>query len=124
MPPASATKAARFRMTMRRVRLEVAARPRLLSGLRSGFRICPSAFRRPAAKDFRRAASSVRLTSATIRCARSFSGLASLALPETVSHPVERLDHIELVVHRLELLPQALDVAVDGAIVDIHLVII
>jgi len=38
---------------------------------------------------------------------------------EAVSDAVERFDHLEIVVHHLELLAQPLDVAVDGAVVDI-----
>src|SRR6516165_2928293 len=43
---------------------------------------------------------------------------------ETVTDPVERFDHFEVVVDHLELLAQPLDVAVDGAIVDINPVVI
>src|SRR5215217_9043421 len=43
---------------------------------------------------------------------------------EAVADAVERLDHLELVVDDLELLAQPLDVAVDGAVVDIDLVVI
>src|ERR1700722_1976413 len=43
---------------------------------------------------------------------------------EAVSDPVQRFDHFEFVVHDLELLAQPLDVAVDGAIVDVNLVVI
>src|ERR1700730_10469683 len=41
---------------------------------------------------------------------------------ETITYAVQRLDHIEIVVAGLELLAQPLDVAVDGAVVDIDLV--
>src|SRR5262249_20826389 len=41
---------------------------------------------------------------------------------ETVADAVERLDHVEVVIGRLELLAQPLDVAVDGAVVDVHLI--
>ncbi len=43
---------------------------------------------------------------------------------EAVAHPVQGFDHLEIVVHHLELLAQPLDVAVDGAIVDINLIVI
>src|ERR1700750_1911145 len=43
---------------------------------------------------------------------------------EAVADPVEGFDHLEIVVDDLELLAQALDVAVDGAIVDIDLIVI
>src|ERR1051325_724384 len=38
---------------------------------------------------------------------------------ETIADAVKRLDHVEVVVRHLELLAQALDVAVDGAVIDI-----
>src|SRR5438477_13029499 len=47
-----------------------------------------------------------------------------LRLLEAVADTVERLDHVEAVVGLLELLAQALDVAVDGAVVDIDLVVV
>lgn len=47
-----------------------------------------------------------------------------LDLSEAVPHAIERLDHIELVVDRLELLAKALDVAVDRAIVHVDLLVI
>src|SRR6202051_3411251 len=43
---------------------------------------------------------------------------------ETIADAVQRLDHIEIVVAGLELLAQPLDVAVDGSVVDIDLVVI
>src|SRR5579862_5837317 len=43
---------------------------------------------------------------------------------ETIADAIERLDHLKVVVHDLELLAQALDVAVDGAVVDIDLIVI
>ena len=47
-----------------------------------------------------------------------------LRLPEAVADAVERLDHVEVLVGLLELLAQPLDVAVDGAIVDVNLVVV
>src|SRR5436190_3559695 len=47
-----------------------------------------------------------------------------LRLLEAVADTVERLDHVEAVVGLLELLAQALDVAVDGAVVDVDLVVV
>src|SRR3569832_2041451 len=53
------------------------------------------------------------------------SGAAVLSgFLETVSDPVESLDHLEFVVDDFELLAQPLDVAVDGAVVDINLVVV
>src|SRR3954449_3448524 len=46
------------------------------------------------------------------------------AFLEAVADAVEGLDHVEGVVDDLELLAQALDVAVDGTVVDIDLVVI
>src|SRR5271163_3360499 len=43
---------------------------------------------------------------------------------KTIADAVQRLDHIEVVVACLELLAQPLDVAVDGAVVDIDLIVI
>src|SRR5689334_6011762 len=43
---------------------------------------------------------------------------------EAVADAVQRFDHLEIVVGYLELLAQPLDVAVDGAVVDIDLVVI
>src|SRR4051795_4106370 len=51
---------------------------------------------------------------------RSFSSL----LGKAVAHAVERLDRLELGIGRPELAPEALDVAVDGAVVDIDVVLI
>src|ERR1700674_3947800 len=52
------------------------------------------------------------------------AGDAGSALLEAVADTIERFDHLEVVVHRLELLAQALDVAVDGAVVDVDLVVV
>ena len=49
---------------------------------------------------------------------------ALLLLLEAVAHAVERFNAVELGVDRVELLAQPLDVAVDGAVVDIDLVVI
>src|SRR5581483_899084 len=43
---------------------------------------------------------------------------------EPVADAVQRLDHIKIVVDDLELLAQSLDVAVDSAVVHVHLVVI
>src|SRR5271167_4861110 len=44
--------------------------------------------------------------------------------PEAISDAIEGFDHLEFRLDHLELLAQPLDVAVDGAIVDIHLIVI
>src|SRR5829696_4622103 len=51
---------------------------------------------------------------------RSFSSF----LGKAVAYAVERLDRLEGGVHRSELTPQPLDVAVDGPVVDIDVVLI
>src|ERR1700735_4301576 len=43
---------------------------------------------------------------------------------EAVADAVQGFDHLEIVVHDLELLAQPFDVAVDSAIVDIDLIVI
>src|SRR5215471_8343852 len=45
-------------------------------------------------------------------------------LLESIADAVERFDHVELVVGTLELLAQPLDVAVDGAVVNVDLIVI
>src|ERR1700727_3048089 len=52
------------------------------------------------------------------------SSLSCLAFLESVADAVEGLDHFEIRLDHLELLAQPLDVAVDGAIVNIHLIVI
>ncbi len=49
---------------------------------------------------------------------------AASRFAESVADSIKRLDHLEVVVDDLELLAQPLDVAVDGAVVDIDLLII
>jgi hypothetical protein len=43
---------------------------------------------------------------------------------DTIAHTIQRLDHIEVDVASLEFLAQPLDVAIDGSVVDIHLVVV
>src|SRR5215210_2344748 len=43
---------------------------------------------------------------------------------EAVSDPVQRLDHLEARIDDLELLAQPLDVAVDGAVVHVNLIVV
>jgi len=43
---------------------------------------------------------------------------------KAIADAVQRLDHVELLVARLELLAQPFDVAVDGAVVDIDLIVV
>src|SRR5215510_12010040 len=54
----------------------------------------------------------------------------AIALPrgsrllEAIADAVERFDYVETFIGLLEFLTQPLDVAVDGAVVDIHLVVV
>src|SRR5947209_7136853 len=57
------------------------------------------------------------------RCSTALRPRESAFL-EAVADAVERLDHVEVIVGLLELLAQPFDVAVDGAVVDIDLVVI
>jgi len=43
---------------------------------------------------------------------------------ETIADAIKGLDHLEIVVNHLEFLAQALDVAVDGAVIHVNLVVI
>src|SRR5690242_9663451 len=116
MPPTGAIRPARLRTTMRRVRLEKvwtaierasrAARSRRVGG-------GPSATSS--------ATSSARPRSAS---APGATGASASSLLEAISNAIERFDHLEVVVDLLELLAQALDMAVDGPVVDIDLVVI
>src|SRR5262245_63050215 len=51
-------------------------------------------------------------------------GCSGSSFLEAIADAVESLDHIEVVVDLLELLAQPLDVAVDSAIVDVHLIVV
>src|SRR5207244_1039017 len=65
----------------------------------------------------------VRSKKAARRRSTAISAKVSAFL-ETVADAVQRLDHVEIVIGRLELLAQPLDVAVDGAVVDIDLIVV
>src|SRR5262245_43331011 len=43
---------------------------------------------------------------------------------KTIADAIKRFDHLEIVVNDLEFLAQTLDVAVDGAIIDIDLIVV
>src|SRR3954471_6685597 len=106
MPATRTTSAARLRITIRRVRLDVAARRTPSSTRRTGRSNCPLARSGPGMMDGLPEAFSLRLVSATIR------SVGPLAFAEPVPHAVERFDHVEIVVHGFELLAQPLDMAV------------
>src|SRR3712207_2105057 len=99
---------------MRRVRLEEARCPRKYPSRRSRA-IAPAGWR-PSSGPLSGTACSVFMSTGTSRRLGSASGLL-----EPVPDAVERLDHVEAVVGRLELLAQPLDVAVDGAVVHVDL---
>src|SRR5712691_4064463 len=63
--------------------------------------------------------SGVRLSTVYLPVARPASNFL-----EPIADTVKRFDHVEVVVGALELLAQPLDVAVDGAVVDIDLVVV
>src|ERR1700749_3556547 len=146
----SASKPAIFSETMRRVRLEnesvnrnCPARLSQLSGRCQPFRTGFSAATSSMAKDDV-AFSAVSLESGCVRSSNRHPPAKPPTHPtpigsrrqrapraprltcflETVSDAVQRLDHLEIVAHHLELLAQPLDVAVDGSVVDIDLVVI
>jgi len=47
-----------------------------------------------------------------------------LALAKPVAHPIEGLDHVEIIIGGFEFFPQSFDMAVNGAVVHIDLVVI
>src|ERR1041385_6761433 len=117
IPATSTNSATRLRMMMRRVRLE---------------NTCNATKRDPASAS-RRAIGSFSGAAVPMSCrslppavtggsSQSFQN--RLDLLEAIADAVQRFDHVEVVVDRLELLAQPLDVAVDGAVVDVNLVVI
>src|SRR6185312_14223937 len=149
-PVTSAMRPARFRKTMRRVseeKLCETKKPqaertgRRIAAKRRGFSVADAVLSARSASAFGAAVSAVRSSTRSIPPRLSGSTtprfyrkpgrpvsrrrikLASSFL-EAVADAVQRLDHLEVVVDRLELLAQPLDVAVDGAVVDIDLVVI
>src|SRR5215831_567922 len=48
----------------------------------------------------------------------------NLLLLEPVTYPIERFDHVERIFSPLELLAQALDVAIDCTVIDVYLIVI
>src|SRR6185437_7757833 len=99
--PSSACSTSAFRAALSAVRSSTRSIPQGLSG-----RSAPMFYRKPGRPVSRR----------TIKDASCFL--------EAVADAIERLDHLEVVVDHLELLAQPLDVAVDGAVVDIDLVVV
>src|SRR5579871_3108657 len=103
-------------------------------------RLSSSARMRPWLSSFCTSAPMVRMTSpsrlsATIsrprrepgsrqRGSSSRGGAAASGLAVTVTDAIERFDRVELRVHLAEFAPHALDVAVDGAVVDVNLIVV
>src|SRR5262245_33082678 len=50
--------------------------------------------------------------------------IKNISFLETIADAIQRFDHLEIVVNDLEFLAQALDVAVDGAVIHVDLVVI
>src|SRR5690554_5243857 len=141
--PASRTKSpATLKATMRRVRLEKRPRARKL---RKATRRVPSAEtsreRNPPfgeAAEGNTGSSSVSLrASSSVRLAMRFSPALNRnfpsgfhrsgrmsAFPVAIADAIKRFDRVEAVIDFLEFLAQALDVAVDGAVIHIDLIII
>src|SRR5258707_200997 len=146
MPMTSASSPARLRRTIRRVRLEGPWRAtksrmrRTTPGRRGdaspGRSVSPGRWASAAAEAVCTVRSSTLVIS--LKARRPKAGLISRTLSqspgavirggssflEAIAHAVERLDHVEGVVNDLEFLAQALDVAVDRAVVDIDLVVV
>src|SRR5207253_2940953 len=107
------------RMMMRRVRLEKtcsATNCEAASTMRRTNGSLPDA---PAAVPMSCRSSTPAVTSGSSRPFQDRSDLL-----EAIAHTVQRFDHVEVVVDRLEFFAQPLDVAVDGAVVDVDLVVI
>src|SRR5690606_8313418 len=116
MPETRTTSAPKLRTTMRRVRLEKACRA---TKRRSRTTACRSLAHHgtgaaPVAKSL-----SARAVISSTPTVRRRSDLL-----EPVADAVERLDHVEIIVDRFELLAQPLDMAVDRPVVYIDLIII
>src|SRR5690606_16926950 len=133
MPPTRTTVAAMLKNRIRRVRLEKTACPntrrirvkgrdqmrrfgRRISGLASSIISLSSSW----------SATERPLEGPTCRAVRTAAPKRdrSWGFAETIADAVERFDHIEVAVNHLELLAKALDVAVDGTVVDIDLFVI
>src|SRR6478672_11809416 len=119
IPPTSTNSATRLRTMMRRVRLE---------------KTCNDTKRDEPSNSLRANANLPGVaTPVSINCRSSTPAVTSSSSPslhyrsdllEAIADAVQRFDHVEVVVDRLELLAQPLDVAVDGAVVDVDLVVV
>src|SRR5215204_1341837 len=62
------------------------------------------------------------------KCCDALSSAGSLAaashLLEAITDAIERLDHVEVIIGLFKFLAQALDMAVDGTVVDIDLIVV
>src|SRR3954462_3684871 len=119
IPPTRTNSATRLRTMMRRVRLE---------------KTCSDTKRDEPSNSLRANANLPGVAAAVpINCRSSTPAVTGGSSPrfqnrsdllEAIAHAVQRFDHVEVVVDHLEFLAQPLDVAVDGAVVDVDLVII
>src|SRR5579863_5051059 len=113
MPVTSTASATRLSTTMRRVSVAkiVTASSRWIANTTAAKSSVTRAHARATAL---RCGVSADLPSPGRSCPVTATG--ALLLFEAIAHAVEGLDHLEVVVHGLELLAQPLDVAVDGAV--------
>src|SRR5690606_6418527 len=126
MPTTSTSRPAMLSTTMRRVRLEkmVKSRKRRMAviSLPGG-----TSIRRQPRRPERGASPAdcaPSWVSGWARCGSSVVTALSSLLLAAIADAVEGLDHLEIVVHGLDLLARPFDVAVDGAVVHIDLVVI
>src|SRR5882757_11363537 len=74
--------------------------------------------------EFRRDHAGAKSPPRSYRRAASAARLAPSHFLETIADPVKSFDHIEVIIGRFEFLAQPFDVAIDGAVVDIDLIVI
>src|SRR3954462_10383220 len=119
IPPTRTNSATRLRTMMRRVRLE---------------KTCSDTTRAEPSNSLRANANRPGVAAAvSISCRSSTPAVTGGSSPrfqnrsdllEAIADAVQRFDHVEVVVDHLEFLAQPLDVAVDGAIIDVDLVVV
>src|SRR5437764_6226424 len=74
--------------------------------------------------EFRRDHAGTKSPSRSCSRAATAARLAPSHFLETIADPVKSFDHVEVIVGRFEFLAQPFDVAIDGAVVDIDLIVI
>src|SRR3954464_9719111 len=118
-PTRRLTRPARLRTTMRRVRLDDARSVIARQSARA------RTMRRSRLRRRGEPAASMSLRASRLAPGANAKGSAKgSGFLETVADAVERLDHVEALVDDLELLSQPLDVAVDGAVVHVDLIVV